>query len=177
MNYFEFYDIPVSFKPDKLLIRKKYIEISRSSHPDFFAGKGDLEKEISLEKSTINTKAYQVLNADEHIIPYVLSVHGMVEEGEKYTLPQNFLMDMMDINEQLMDLEIDFNNETFLGVKKAVEEKQKEIIKNLLLAVDAYEADKQEADLFAVKDAWYRKKYLLRIQQRLNTFASPLQNG
>lgn len=177
MNYFEFYDIPVSFKPDKSLIRKKYIEISRSSHPDFFAGKTDAEKETSLDTSTINTKAYQVLNNDEQTIQYVLSLHGMVEEGEKYQLPQDFLMDMMDINEQLMDLEMDFEESTFYSVKTAIEDKKSEMDKILSSAISGYETHKQEADLLVVKDAWYRKKYLLRIQYRLNTFASPSQNG
>lgn len=172
MNYFEFYDIPVSFRPDKALVRKRYIEISRKSHPDFFAVKSAGEKENSLDVSTVNTKAYQVLNNDDQLIQYVLGLHGMAEDGEKYQLPQEFLMDMMDVNEQLMDMEMDFDKDTFSIAERAIEDKFDEINSRLQAAIEEYEQSQNQEALKAVKDAWYRKKYLLRIQQRLDTFAT-----
>jgi molecular chaperone HscB len=36
MNYFELYEIPVSLKPDQQLLRKKFYELSRKYHPDFY---------------------------------------------------------------------------------------------------------------------------------------------
>ncbi|MCX6298040.1 MAG: hypothetical protein NTY72_02940 [Bacteroidetes bacterium] len=37
MNYFELYQIPVSFQPDLLAVKKRFYQLSREYHPDFFS--------------------------------------------------------------------------------------------------------------------------------------------
>lgn len=36
MNYFELFDIPVQLKVDTAPLQKKFVELSRKYHPDYF---------------------------------------------------------------------------------------------------------------------------------------------
>eukprot|EP01037_Dinobryon_pediforme_P000940 gene940-947_t len=105
MNYFEFYGIPESFAPDTALLKKKFYELSKKYHPDFYANEDEAKQQEILELSTLNNKAYQTLSDPNKRLEYILSLHELLKEGAKPQLPADFLMEMMDINERLMDVE------------------------------------------------------------------------
>ena len=61
MNYFELFDIPVSLNIDKAAITKKYVELQKKYHPDFFTQENAaMNKEEALEKSSAINKAMKV---------------------------------------------------------------------------------------------------------------------
>src|SRR5882757_2028101 len=62
MNYFEFYGIPESFNIEPGTLKKKFYELSKLYHPDFYAGEDEAKQQEILELSTLNNKAYQVLS-------------------------------------------------------------------------------------------------------------------
>src|SRR5471030_3307088 len=105
MNYFDFYGIPESFTPDTPLLKKKFYELSKKYHPDFYANEDDAKQQEILELSTLNNKAYQALSDPAKLLEYILRLHDLVSEGAKPQLPSDFLMEMMDINERLMEVE------------------------------------------------------------------------
>ena len=107
MNYFELYDLPLSFEIDCALVKKKFYDLSKRYHPDFYVNESDEKQAEILELSTLNNKAYQILSDPLKRIEYVLSLNNMLADGDKYVLPQDFLMDMMDVNEALMEMEFD----------------------------------------------------------------------
>src|SRR5471030_3363301 len=105
MNYFDFYGIPESFTPDTPLLKKKFYELSKEYHPDFFANEEDAKQQEILELSTLNNKAYQTLSDPYKRLEYILRTHELLLEGAKPQLPSDFLMEMMDINERLMEVD------------------------------------------------------------------------
>src|ERR1700760_6148 len=105
MNYFEFYDIPESFAVDVPALKKKFYELSKRYHPDFYANEDEAKQQEILELSTLNNKAYQTLSDPGKRLEYILQLHDLVSDGAKPQLPADFLMEMMDINERLMDVE------------------------------------------------------------------------
>src|SRR5882757_9336366 len=105
MNYFEFYGIPESFNIEPGTLKKKFYELSKLYHPDFYAGEDEAKQQEILELSTLNNKAYQVLLDPERRMEYILKLHDLVSEGAKPQLPADFLMEMMDINERLMEVD------------------------------------------------------------------------
>ena len=94
MNYFELYDLPLSFQIDNASVKKKFYELSKRYHPDFYVNESDEKQAEILELSTLNNKAYQILSDPLKRIEYVLSLNNMLADGDKYVLPQDFLMDM-----------------------------------------------------------------------------------
>src|SRR6202000_1188279 len=103
MNYFDFYGIAESFNPDQTALKKKFYQLSKQYHPDFYANEDDAKQQEILELSTLNNKAYQALSDPNKLLEYILRLHELVSEGAKPQLPGDLLMEMMDINERLME--------------------------------------------------------------------------
>ena len=59
MNYFELFELPVSFKIDKSKLAQKYFELQKKYHPDFFSNSGENEQDEMLERSSDINKAYK----------------------------------------------------------------------------------------------------------------------
>lgn len=175
MNYFEFYNIPVSFLPDQKLVKSRFYELSKQHHPDFYVNESDAKQKEILELSTLNNKAFQVLSHKNKTLAYVLELEGELLEGEKYDLPADFLMEMMEVNEALMEMEFDFDADKLIEIKHQVQQIEADLDKENEENIEKYESvnqlDKKEL-LKKIKDIYYRKKYLLRIRESLLIFAS-----
>ncbi len=170
MNYFELYELPISFNPDLKFVKQKFYELSKKYHPDFFINETEEKQQEVLELSTLNNKAFQILNDPQKRIHYILSLKGLLEEGENYKLPQTFLMEMMDVNEALMDLQFDPDAARLAQVKQeidGIEASLNQELETLAAAFDAQDPSAQDATLRAIKDVYYRSKYLYRIRESL----------
>ena len=82
---------------------------------------------------------------------------------------------MMDMNEQLMDLEFDFDEKIIEKVKvelKGYQENIMEIITPFTDDLSVLPEDERENELNNLKDYYLKRKYLLRITERLDKFAA-----
>ncbi|MEZ5015411.1 MAG: Fe-S protein assembly co-chaperone HscB [Flavipsychrobacter sp.] len=174
VNYFELYGIEESFNIDEALVKKKFYELSRQYHPDRFSLADDDTKAEALKMSALNNDAYKTLTDEDKRTAYILRTNNQLEEEEKYQLPSDFLMEMMELNETVSEWEMDADDKTLEEqATNAYNTAIKEINNTLLPLFDQYTAYKGDLSLLAqVKDLYFRKKYLLRIQERMNTFAT-----
>ncbi|MCO4294204.1 Fe-S protein assembly co-chaperone HscB [Solitalea sp. MAHUQ-68] len=175
MNYFQFYDIPVSFNPDESLLKKKFYALSKQYHPDFYVNESEEKQTEVLELSTLNNNAFKVLSNPVKRLEYVLELNGLIIEGEKNQLPQAFLMEMMDINEQLMELEFDEDEQRLTEINEQVSGLENNLtteLDKLTEGFDAHSEEQQKNILLKIKDNYYKSKYLLRIKEKLHTFAT-----
>lgn len=173
MNYFEFYNIPVSFKVDASALKRIFYKKSKEYHPDFFTLESEEKQAEILELSTLNNEAYQTLNDFDKRMKYVLELKGVLEEEGKNSIPQDFLMEMMEINEGLMELEFDFDETTFNNTKQAVEALDNQLFKEVEHIIDNYDDNtNNEADLEKMKLFFKKRRYLLRIFKNLSKFAT-----
>ena len=101
MNYFEVFDIPVQLIIDKAALKKKFFELSRRYHPDYFIQQEPAAQQQALEQSALINKAFKTFTNRDETIKYVLELKGLLTENEKYDLPPEFLMEMMELNEIL----------------------------------------------------------------------------
>ena len=155
MNYFEFYQLPIAFRVDEVELKRLFYAKSKQFHPDFHT----LSDETEQEK-----------------MRYVLQIKGLLgEEEQAAKLPQDFLMDMMDINEQLMELEFDFDAERYQDMLKSLEALENGLEANVKPILDQYSDPGNSADLEIVKEYFLKKRYLLRIRENLSKFALPNQ--
>lgn len=173
-NYFEFYDLPLSFNVDESQLKKKFYAHSKQFHPDFYVNELQEKQDEILELSTLNNKAYKVLSDPLKRIEYILELNDMLAEGDKYTLPQDFLMDMMDVNEALMDMEFDPDPSRLMDISSQVDQLEMTLFDELKQLTDEFDhkpnSDRQDI-LLKIKDIWYREKYLMRIRTSMNKFS------
>jgi molecular chaperone HscB len=173
INYFEFYDLPLSFDLDEQKLKKKFYELSKRYHPDFYVNENAEKQAEILELSTLNNKAFQVLSDPLKRIEYILSIHNLLAEGDKYVLPQGFLMDMMDVNEALMEMEFDHDELKLAELSQQIDAMELSLFDELKHSTDEFDrrvGKDEEPILLTIKDVWYRQKYLLRIRESLNKF-------
>lgn len=157
MNYFELFQIPVALKTDKSSLAKKYFELQKENHPDFFTQSDEAGQADALEKSSTINKALKVLQNQDETIKYVLMQKGLLEEEEKFQLPPDFLMEVMELNENLSGDSIEtitaFENGIYSEVKNIVEQYNDSTVSN--------------AELLRLKEYYFKKKYLQRILDRM----------
>lgn len=170
MNYFELYNIRPTFSPDQAAVKTRFYELSREYHPDRFAAEGTDKMVSALAMAADVNQGYKVLKDGDATMSYILKMHGMLEDEEKYTLPPAFLMEMMELNEAVSDYEASpLDEPTRLSAKNALAEQLQSWQDAIAPLTNRYNAgDYDEQLLLAIKDMYFRKKYLLRIQERMD---------
>ena len=165
MTYFELFDIPVQLKVNTAPLSKKFFELSRKYHPDYFTGENEKVQAEALEKSALLNKAWKTFQTPDATIKYVLLEKGLLEEEEKYELPPDFLMEVLEINEQLMETDETANTAKLSSVVSQLSSEIYEPVKEI---VENYQEDIiSEKELLQVKEYYYKKKYLDRIHRQL----------
>jgi molecular chaperone HscB len=172
INYFEFYDIPEAFELDAAALKKKFYALSKQYHPDFYVNEDEIKQQEILEISTINNKAYQTLSDPNKRLEYILKQHDLVNEGAKPQLPADFLMEMMDLNERLMEVDDAEQLANIRAEALAVEDDLNIQLQALTFDYQSLNDMAKESRLNNIADIYYRQKYLLRIKESLDTFAS-----
>jgi molecular chaperone HscB len=172
-NYFALFDLPMSFCPDMASVKSQFYKLSKQYHPDRVAQTDEAAKADVLHKAALINDAYKTLSDPDKTMAYVLRMHHLLEDEEKYNLPPDFLMDMMELNESVSDYEDAPEKESLQSQAHqalvAQLDQWDDALKPLLIAFE--QAEDKEPVLLKIKDFYFRKKYLLRIRERLTTFA------
>jgi molecular chaperone HscB len=161
MNYFEFYDLKPGFDIDEQVLKKKFIASSRLYHPDHFVLNSEHEQNNSEEQSAYNNRAYKILSRPESRLKYLLELKNSIHDEEVYTLGQDFLMEMLDLNDLILE-----DPERATTQLNTMEQDLYEEIKQILKSYDHDHVSMM--DLHQLKDYHYKKRYILRIRENLN---------
>lgn len=165
MTYFDLFEIPVQLQVKSASLSKRFFELSKKYHPDYYVNEGAEAQADALEKSSLLNKAWKTFQNPDETIKYVLQLKGLLEEEEKYELPPAFLMEVLEINEQLMDAD---DTASQKDIRASMEALQKEIYGPVKEIVEHYsEGVTTEKELLQVKEYYYKKKYLDRIRRQL----------
>lgn len=158
MNYFELFDLPVSVHLDKSKLAKKYFELQKKYHPDFFVQDDENARQEALEITSELNKAFKILKDRDATIQYLLKIKGLLRDEEKYPLPPDFLMEVMELNENLSE-----NSAADIAVlEENIYAEVKDIIENYSDETITTE------ELLKLKEYYYKKKYLQRILDRID---------
>ena len=162
MNYFELFGLPVSLQADRSTLPKKYFELQKKYHPDFYTNADEADQKEALEISSMVNKGLKILQDRDQTIKYVLQLKELLEEEEKYQLPPDFLMEMMEMNEKLLEEDPDDFRKEVEGTAQSLYDEIKNIVENY------DDATVSTDDLLKIKEYYFKKKYLYRILDRLD---------
>jgi molecular chaperone HscB len=174
-NYFEFYDLPASITVDQEELRRKYLAISRATHPDYHRLASPEMQAEAEKRSALNNKAYAVLKDDYARLTHWFQVNGLLSEsGENRTdvqLSPAFLAEMMDYNERIEQASLSNNpaerEQLLTELQPIIRQKEADLYQTAAFAVGK-DLDNQKK----VLKLYLEHKYLLRIRENLRNIAS-----
>jgi molecular chaperone HscB len=102
MNYFEVFGLPKLLNIDLKTLERKFHELSRKSHPDYFTAASAAERQEALQLTATLNDAYRTLRHPVQRVEYLVNLEGFKPDGSK--VPKSFLMEIFEINEQIEEV-------------------------------------------------------------------------
>lgn len=167
MDYFAFFGLPRQFFPDQEKVRRAFLIKSRNLHPDYFSFSLAGEKQKAEELAGINNQAYQTLQDEDLRLAHLLALEDALPDEGKARLPQEFLMDMMEINESLMELNMDPSEEKRVLLESALIELEDRLRSAVIPVMQAWDSGEQ-IDLQPVVTYYLKKRYVHRLKSNLD---------
>lgn len=105
-DYFEVFGLPRKLGIDADELQRRFYELSRRVHPDFFQGATPAEQAGSLERSALINRAYRTLRDLVPRVEYLTELEEGRETGEgaagiKPKAPADLLEEMLEVQEAL----------------------------------------------------------------------------
>ena len=102
-NYFELFQLPVSFDVDTDDLANRHRSIIARVHPDQFANKSAMEQRVALQWATFANEAFDTLKSPIARAQYLLKLNApkLAQEDARVNLPHEFLMQQMQWREAL----------------------------------------------------------------------------
>lgn len=166
-DYFAFFELPLSPTVDTAALKKTFYANSKRFHPDFHTLKSDAEQQEALEKSTLNNQGYKVLTDPDRRLKHLLEVKEVLGAEGTNSVPQDFLMEIMDVNEALMELEFDDDPLARQKVTALIDGLETELAESVVEVINQYDdATVTEAELERLKDYYLKRRYLRRLRSK-----------
>lgn len=167
-NYFSFFGLRPSPTLDEAALKQTFYANSKRFHPDFHTlADANTQQEV-LEQSTINNQGYRTLSNEDTRLRHFLEVKGVLGEEGSNEVPQDFLMEIMEVNEALMELEFEddptVRNKTVALIERLEADLRSEVAEIFAHYDDETATTKQ---LLTLKDYYLKRRYLLRLREKI----------
>ena len=101
-NFFELFDLPVSYDVDLDQLQKQYMSLQKVVHPDKFANASDQEKRVSMQQTSWINEAQTTLKDPVGRAIYMLKLKGIdFSLDNETTMDAAFLMQQLEMRERL----------------------------------------------------------------------------
>jgi molecular chaperone HscB len=103
-DYFTCLGLPRKLNIDTGKLEAKFYEMSRAFHPDFYEGKSEMERAVSLANSATLNQAYQTLKDPIERVEYLLRLEAGSAKEIPGKAPTDLFETLLEIQEQLEEL-------------------------------------------------------------------------
>ncbi len=100
-NPFAIFGLEQGFALDKQALRRRLLRFSRLVHPDFFATAPAAQRALAESASAVLNAAHELLADDAPRADWLVRELGGPNEHSERSMPQEFLMEVLDWNETL----------------------------------------------------------------------------
>jgi molecular chaperone HscB len=106
-DYFTFFGLPRALTIDAQDLERRYREMSRKFHPDFYYNAPPAERLASLERSSYLNDAYRALKNPVSRVEHLLAIEGLPQaksENGTAKVPPGLLEEVFALNEELDEI-------------------------------------------------------------------------
>lgn len=104
-NFYEIFSLPAGWQIDRSTLDSRYRQLQREFHPDRFAAKGDVEKRLAVQTTSLINQAYETLKSPLKRAQYMLELEDIDADQESHiTSDMSFLMKQIEFRENLEDI-------------------------------------------------------------------------
>src|SRR5882762_10116768 len=170
VDYFAIFGLPRKLWIEMSTLEQKFLQMSWKLHPDNFVNATEMERELSLKRSSELNDAYRTLRDPVARVEYLLSIEGARKEGEhKQQAPPELLEEVFELNESLDELREARESGGDLAALKASLEAARDNFQKNLGEVDAQLQEAgREWDAALDGGAAMRRKIMARLNELLN---------
>lgn len=168
-DYYRVLSLPhrrLNLDPDDL--QRRFYDLSRLLHPDLFVRKPELERQYSLDATSILNDAYRTLRDPVQRAQYVLAQEGFdIGEQRSNDVPPELLEEVFELNMALEEMRggDDSARPQLESAEKSFSGMMSEIDSDLRGLFETYDAAPKRETLSAIRAVLNRRKY---IQNLLN---------
>lgn len=166
-NFFQIFGLPPSYEIDFAELEAAYERLSLEHHPDLFAVAGEEEQARSQRISARVNEGYRVLNSDGRRSAYLLGLLSKDRELDATRLPEGFLQEMFQLQEELDDLEKTDDAQSRAKLKEQVEQRVAGVLTERKALFAQGEAEPSAKVLQEIQTNLNCEKYLHRLLERL----------
>ena len=170
-NYFELFDIPVSYTVDLTKVRQHHCELQKDVHPDRFANASAQEKRISMQRTSLINQAFHTLSHPIERATYLLELRGVdFNTDNQTTMDAEFLLQQMDLREALAEA----------GDKAdplaELERLETEINDSMKMLQNRFQQDTEKDDLDDAKELVRKMQFLYKAGQEVAELTAAIED-
>ena len=171
-NYFELFNFPVSYDLDLTELSNRYRKLQHTVHPDKFANASDLERRLSMQKSTLINEAYQTLKSPLQRARYMLLLKGVDLSSDTSTsMDSEFLMQQMRLREELEQMRSHSDPESKLLI---LAEEIEQAIAEQITVLSRLFNEANDNSLEQIADYVRRMQFMMKLQQETEALEEEL---
>jgi len=101
-NYFEIFNLPVSFELDINQLSAVYRDLQKEVHPDKFVNAGEQQSRLAVQMTSLVNQAFDTLKSPVSRAHYLLEIAGLdIDHEQDTTMDPMFLMEQMELREEI----------------------------------------------------------------------------
>ncbi|CAA0102183.1 Co-chaperone protein HscB [Halioglobus japonicus] len=168
-NYFELFDLPLTFTLDQAKLGERYRQLQRELHPDRYAGASAHEQRLAVQYSSLINEAYAALRKPLPRALYLLETAGMSGEAvAAQPMDGGFLMQQMELREKLEEMDDLVDPET------ALDHLITEIGEDVAVLQDQFSTAYAGGDMSTAASACVKMQYLDKLLREAEQLESRL---
>jgi len=170
-NFFELFDLPVSYDVDLNQVQKFYMDLQKQVHPDRFANGSDLEKRLSMQQTSWINEAQATLKDPVLRAIYLLELKGMdINLENETTMDAAFLMQQLEMRERLEHVKKEDDPLTTLdAMAKELKSSISDMKKSFALSYEENKIDESRE--------WIRKlQFMQKAKKEIDTLTADIED-
>jgi len=170
-DFFELFDLPVSYDVDLNKIQQQYVMLQKQVHPDKFVNGSDLEKRISMQQTSWINEAQATLKDPVLRAIYLLKLKEIDFSLEnETTMDAAFLMQQLEMRESLENIKNEPDPlETLDSMAKEIKNSTNEMKQGF--------AESYQAEQFDDAREWIRKlQFVQKAKKEINTLSADIED-